>query len=596
MARELTAGVPARTKLTLGALTIGLSLLCASARPVAAEDNTTAEQLLPATTAIYFTIPHPSGVVESLWNHPVRLRAMKIDGVEDALKTPQYLQFRAVVSIVEAQLGVTWREALKMATANGLHIGLDMETEGLVVLIQAEDASQRDRMLSKIIQMARDDAKRKGEEDPFESREYRGVTAYKGDNLVLASFGPWLMVTNKGELARQVVDTHQDGSESSLANLKLFQAARESIESSPAAWGIVNLELIRDRGGAQELLRDRTDNILAEMLIGGIQSRLLHAPFATIAVRGRGNQLQLEVSAHRGQPEKDDVREYYFGPEGDGQAPALLRADGTLLAVSMYRDLAQMWLRSGDLVTDQAVDQLNEADSNLSNLFAGKDFGEDILGAMRPGIQLVVRRQVFEDRLPQPAVKLPALALVMHLKDPAEMRPELRRIFQSLIGFLNVAGAANGQPQLDMDMKSDANIQLVTTSYVPGREERESREARINFNFSPSVGFVGDRFILSSTRELAVELTKSSGEEPSSSQFNTDARADVTNVVQVLQDNREQLIAQNMLEKGHERAAAEREIDGLLTLLSFVEDARLQLKNSDQRLMLSVTVDVKAND
>ena len=67
----------------------------------------------------------------------------------------------------------------------------------------------------------------------------------------------------------------------------------------------------------------------------------------------------------------------------------------------------------------------------------------------------------------------------------------------------------------------------------------------------------------------------------------------MTSLEQLLQDNREQLIAQNMLEKGHGRSAAEGEIDGLLTLLSFVEDARLQLRSSDDQLTLTVGVDIR---
>ena len=47
------------------------------------------------------------------------------------------------------------------------------------------------------------------------------------------------------------------------------------------------------------------------------------------------------------------------------------------------------------------------------------------------------------------------------------MQPELRRTFQSLIGFLNIVGAMNGQPQLDLDMEKSEAAQFVTASYLP---------------------------------------------------------------------------------------------------------------------------------
>ena len=77
---------------------------------------------------------------------------------------------------------------------------------------------------------------------------------------------------------------------------------------------------------------------------------------------------------------------------------------------------------------------------------------------------------------------------------------------KSLIGFLNVVGAMNGQPQLELDIEKLTDAELVTSTFIPEPDEERSLQARINFNFSPSVGFAGDRFVISSTRALAREL------------------------------------------------------------------------------------------
>ncbi len=126
-----------------------------------------------------------------------------------------------------------------------------------------------------------------------------------------------------------------------------------------------------------------------------------------------------------------------------------------------------MWQRAGDLLSEQNNEELAKADSSLTTLFAGKDFGEDILGAFRPEVQVVVARQEFAQDQPIPAIKLPAFGLVAEMKDAAKMQPELRRIFQSLVGFLNILGAMNGQPQLELDMEKNAAAQFVTSSYLP---------------------------------------------------------------------------------------------------------------------------------
>ena len=40
----------------------------------------------------------------------------------------------------------------------------------------------------------------------------------------------------------------------------------------------------------------------------------------------------------------------------------------------------------------------------------------------------------------------------------------------------------------------------MTASYVPEAGEEDSTDAEIVFNFSPSVGFIGDRCVVASTR------------------------------------------------------------------------------------------------
>ena len=129
-----------------------------------------------------------------------------------------------------------------------------------------------------------------------------------------------------------------------------------------------------------------------------------------------------------------------------------------------------MWLRAGDLFNEQMNDELAKADSGLTTLFGGKDFGEDILGGSRK-----FRSSSPSNSLPRdsrPAIKLPAFGLVADLKDPAKMQPELRRTFQSVVGFLNIVGAMNGQPQLDLDMEKTDAAQFVTSSYIPIRRPK----------------------------------------------------------------------------------------------------------------------------
>jgi hypothetical protein len=64
----------------------------------------------------------------------------------------------------------------------------------------------------------------------------------------------------------------------------------------------------------------------------------------------------------------------------------------------------------------------------------------------------------------------------------------------------------------------------------------------------------------------------------------------------VLADNRTQLIAQNMLEKGHDEEAAESEVDALLALLDVFRAADLRIDVAEDELQLNLTVGLNATE
>ena len=59
-----------------------------------------------------------------------------------------------------------------------------------------------------------------------------------------------------------------------------------------------------------------------------------------------------------------------------------------------------------------------------------------------------------------------------------------------------------------------------------------------------------------------------------------------------LAENRGPLIAQNMLEKGHERAAAENEIDRALAAFKLIQGSSLALKVAETKLELSLEIEL----
>jgi hypothetical protein len=360
----------------------------------------------------------------------------------------------------------------------------------------------------------------------------------------------------------------------------------------------VNTAAIRNAELAKKLFSGQADNPGVELLFGGILTALKETPYVALRIDAGDHQVRLSASSPFDPKWAKDLREYYFGPGGKGAAPPQLSVDGAILSVSSYRDASGMWLRAGDLFNEQMNEELAKADSGLTTLFGGKDFGEDILGAVRPEVQLIVAKQQFAENQAVPAIKLPAFGLVAQLKDPEKMQPELRRTFQSIIGFANVVGAMNGQPQLDLDMEKSDKAQFVTSSYLADPKNKDAQPVKINYNFSPSIAFSGNRFVLASTKALAHSLvTAGPIDRPNGDAehtVNSHALLHFDELREVLTDNRGQLVAQNMLKEGHTKEEAERDIGLVLELLGWLDHLGFSMDTTQSELHLSLDLVMKA--
>jgi len=580
-----------RLRLPLLALLLGLL----ASRPASADDRR-AVDLLPATTVIYAEMPQPADLVETILEHPLRARVEDLDAYREAVSNEKFAQFQFVIRIIESQIGMSWREAIETVTANGITVAVDAKSEGLAIILDARDEESLRKIIDVLMELTRNDARSKGKDDPYREKEYRDLTVYETDGGGFVLLGRKMVICNNKELGRSIVDSHLDGGTDTLAEDDRFLEARPQRDEPPTAWAYVNIGLLRDAGAAEDLFRGRADNPVGELLLGGLLEALQDTPFATASLDVDRAGLELSLSMPHAPTDVSEAREYWFGPETTGTARPLPADSETLFALTTYRDLSQFWLRAGDLFDENILDGFAEADSNLTTLFSGRDFGEEILGAFTPQVQFIARRQEFGESGPRPAIRLPAFALVFEMRDAATTRGEMRRIFQSLIGFFNVVGAMDGQPQLELGQQQQDGVELVTARYLPEVGEEDADDAPINFNFAPSIGFAGNRFIVASTTNLAEMLAAPQSQADGQIDgVNTQARLDVGELREIIGENRSHLIAQNMLEKGHTRDEAEAEIGALELIASYFDDLSLTLATGGDRidLILGLQLDVE---
>ena len=569
-------------------------LTCLFAVPSLVTAQETAAGILPKSTAGYLEISKPAQLLQEIKSHPLIGDLKRSEAGQRIVLDPKFLQFQVMLSFLELRLGMTWDEAITVLTEGGVALAVDPQTNGFALLMKARSEEELDSLLKNVMALAREDAKGKGKSDPYSSEEYRGLTVYKTKDGGFATHGRWFLTANKGDLGRQMLDRLLDGGDETLAhNSQFVQAQADRGEST--IWGFADVKSIRERNAAQKALFGQAGNPLIELVVGGLQEVLRHSPYVTAAATLQPNRFTLKLQAPHDPAQIDESRRYWFGKTGLGSADPLPELDQLIFGLSTYRDTSAMWLRSGDLFDERMNDKLAEADNTLTTLFAGKDFGTDILGSFHPQLQVVATRQTFAADRPQPAIKLPAFGLTAHVKNVETTPRELRRTFQSLIGFLNVVGAQNGQPQLELNFDKANGVDVISAEYVPEAGQEQSTTAPINFNFAPSVAFNGDRFALGSTRDLAIRLVTTEAprtREENSAVINTVAQIQTHTLRAALQDNEEQLISQNMLEKGHTRSEAEEEIGTLIELLGIISGAQLQISTAPKEGVFQVQLEI----
>jgi hypothetical protein len=559
--------------------------LAAFAPPRPAADDLKATDLLPSTTVFYAEMAEPKKFLATVLDHPLRAKIESLDLVKAALDNDQFREFQNGVEQIETQIGMPWRKALEEAAGGGISFAFDGGTQSLALLVKAGDAAILEKLRDTVLAIA---------QGALESADYRGVTAYKIGEGGFAVVGPWLIVVQKGPLGKKIIDAHLDKGGETLSKHPRFKEGRAAIAGSPTAWAWLDVETLRQFNVPENAYKGITDNFALELLAGGLLNHVQKIPYAVASLAVQTKGVKLTVSAPHDDAWTAGPREYFFGAGGKGTAPALLKPKETVLSVSAYRDVGGLWAKADELFDPSVVEGMTQAESTLATLFSGKDFGDDILGAIEPQIQIVARRQSFEAGAPQPAIKIPAFALVVRMKDPAETPGEFRRTFKSLIGFLNIQGAMEGQPQLDLEDETHGDVKITTATYAPPKGQKDIQDGPLNYNFSPSIAFAGSRLILASTKQIARELAALPGDAQTGTHgaANTRAELDAGVLRAILDDNRASLVAQNQLGEGTSAEEAKARTDALLQVVGAFRGASLKLATQNKLLSIELEVNL----
>lgn len=558
------------------------------------ETPTTAAELLPGSIAVTIEIPQPVALLKSIAEHPIHDRARKDKVLRKSYLSKEFVQAKTGLAFAEFAIGMKWQDAVNTLAGQGITLAFDPVTGGGAAILKSGAPDKLPGLIETLKKLANNQRRESGEPE-IEQTAYRDVTVYKIDEVALAIHNDRVFATNNGELGKQILDALLDGSKDTLAVDANYKLSRSAVSPDDSIRGFVDMQEVHKRGGIKNLLNGTRSNPLAEFLLGGVFESLAESPYVVAGVKLDDESLRVTAKTPHQAEKVSEPREFYFGPKGKGHAPAMLELEGSVGGAAVYRDVSKMWLYAGDLFDQNINDKFAEAETALSTFFAGKDFVEEILAEIKPGWQLVVTRQDFNDVLPRPAIKVPSFALVGEFKDAKKMNKEMRRVFQSTIGFLNFIGATEGNnPQLDQAIEVVDGAKIITSWFVPTPEEEESAEAGIHFNFTPTLALSENRFVLASSTTLAKSALKAkSTNRTNAAPANFDFEIRGESLKLVLEDNREQLVANNMLEEGNTREEAEQGIGLLLAVVGWIDRLTAELKPGDSELRIQLKLQLR---
>lgn len=570
---------------------VGVLLVQASARA----DDSKVAAWVSADAAIYLEIPHPDQLIDRATGESLQKMLGAIPQYTRFIKSEQYKSFRTIVDFVAGQLGTTWDKGLRKLTGGGIVFALEGEPGKAPRLILAATPSDQEFLktsVAKLVELARKDAKDKGRPDPIKPFEHRGASGYGLDKGAYAIVDGTLVVSDSAETLKSVIDRARDGAKAGkpITENPEWKARKGQLAADSLAWEFVRLDRLRALDAKKFSLPDK-DKTPAQLtfFFGSWVEALRKAPWVAASVKWTDRRLAAELIVPNPPGGYPDSLKAFIPAKNSGAAP-LIMPPGTIASVSLWRDFSAIWESRTDLLSPEAVQGLAQLDTTAGQFFGGRDFGTGVLGALTSDWRLVVARQDFGSMKPVPDVKYPAFALIKGLKpEDEEFAQQLKVAFQSFIGLVNLGSAQNKAPPLELASETVEGVKISTSHFIPPKGPDDGKQpVNARHNFTPSVAQVDNYFILSSSAGLARDLVKAIKAPGKPADATLLLEADGPELVKLLDLNRNQLVMQNMLNRGENKAQAEEGVSTLLQLIRYFGHGRLTVNDGSDSVRLAL--------
>ncbi|MCY2993549.1 MAG: DUF3352 domain-containing protein [Planctomycetota bacterium] len=570
-------------------ISLGLLVLGWSRLPAAEKLPPTAEWI-PQGALLSVEITQTKPVLDLLLDEQTTAAVTSVPELKQALASPQFAQFRAVVAYLEATLSTDWKTAVRKLVG-GISLTV-YPSGGALLTVDAQDAELLKRLHDILLQFAKEKA---GQSNRVVSNEYQGVTAWTfGADEVHTLIDNRLLIANRPAILKAALDLRATANGKSLAASPAYQNARKAVEANALGMALVNMEMLKQNPGIKNVLAADT-NPLATFLFADVAEALRDATWLVFGLQVKADTLALHALTDS-KPGESSTAAFAVPAKPTDGTLANLSVPRTIAAISLYRDLHGFYAAKDKLFPNR-TSGLIFFENMMGIFFTGRDLTDEVLAELKPGMRIVVAEQQYDAKSGTPRVKFPTFAAIFRSQHPEKFRDVAEEAWQKALGLINFTRGQKAEPGLILDRPVHSKIQF-TASRFPMPTEKELQDADVRFNFRPALAMLGDYVVLSSTEALARDLIDALQAElakPIKPLAGTNSLVELEGdqLASILTANRENLVRNNMLEKGHAQEQAGREIDLLLTLVKLVGKTKLEIGTRDGQTKAQLEVQLK---
>jgi hypothetical protein len=576
-------------------LVICTLLLCRAAP--AAEPLAPRTEWIPRDAVIVVDIAQPQQLLDQLLDDRVTKAVTAAPQYQAATDNPEFKQLVGLVKYYQEKYEVDLRGLAGKLLGGGVTWAIGPKEANLLI-VDTQDAKLLEEVHEFLRVVTRGEAEKRGQANPITSAEYRGLTGWRfGPDEAHAIVGNRLLLTNKPDWLKAAADLKADGSDASVAKSPNFCTARAAIGANAVASIYADLALLKQIPQLQTALSKNGENPLASLLFAPVLAALRESNWLAIGAGIEGRKLVFEAALDGTPSDASSLEGFSTPATAQGGAMPNFAVPRQIASLSFYRDLHQFYAAKDKLFPER-TSGLIFFENMMGIFFTGRDLTDEVLAETTPEVRFVVAEQQYDPKVGTPQVQLPGFAVVLRMKNPDKFAPVAEEAFQKALGLVNFTRGQAAQPGLIIDRPMYGDVKYTVAAFAPPSQPSES-PVGMHVNFQPTLAMPKGYLIISSAEGLARDLIDALKEEAAGNVqplagMHSLLTVDGSRVASILNANRENLILQNMVEKGNTREQAAAGLDMGLKIGSAIRQVSLSMGNRDgqTRVKLEIAVEV----